>query len=440
MFFDFTKKPSSSLKRAISLPELYDTLELDSNNYKVNVYRERSRKTIKKTLSLTNSGINNSSKEKYLYEVSSPEKIKNIFIYSLDMNNDVYRTLECSIAHQTNGYFTKRISDNTIEIFSSNENFESNSVKFCLDFDASNQNISILSINQELEIFEGNDGETIKTVNLFLSISSSEISSNSIIFNYELSKSFIPTDIHTALYIEYNNQIKPDIRELHDSLSGKIELNDLTSNTDYFANIYAECEYDNQKIKSNNITIYFKTLPIYVTGITIPLNSSNITVEENKTYQLSYSVNPSNANNKEVFWTSENEQIATVDNTGLVYGKSEGNTIIKCTSVENKDAFGVCNVTVTKSEEWSFVENENYTYRIYNDKEKTVYITHIGNDNWWLTGDFDIANLYYSDDGTIESVWIDGSPIIYVNKFEICTSAKKLKTIRQINEKIVLSF
>lgn len=62
-------------------------------------------------------------------------------------------------------------------------------------------------------------------------------------------------------------------------------------------------------------------------------------------YQLNAKITPSNASNKNVIWSSENEAIVTVDQTGKVTLVAIGTTEIKATT-EDGNKVAVCNVTV----------------------------------------------------------------------------------------------
>ena len=85
--------------------------------------------------------------------------------------------------------------------------------------------------------------------------------------------------------------------------------------------------------------------PVSVTGISISDSSATISIGETK--QLSASVIPSYASNKNISWSSSNTSVATVNNTGLVTGVAEGNATITATSSDgNKTA--TCTVTVNK--------------------------------------------------------------------------------------------
>lgn len=67
----------------------------------------------------------------------------------------------------------------------------------------------------------------------------------------------------------------------------------------------------------------------------IELSASNITLDINKTYQLNYSIAPSNATNKELVWKSSNEDVCTVNN-GLITTLSAGITTITLETEDGK--------------------------------------------------------------------------------------------------------
>ena len=70
-----------------------------------------------------------------------------------------------------------------------------------------------------------------------------------------------------------------------------------------------------------------------VTGIT--LNQTNVEISESLgQYQLTYTITPSNATNKDVTWTSSNPTVATVSQTGLVTFVAPGTTTIIAKTVD----------------------------------------------------------------------------------------------------------
>ncbi|NJO88015.1 MAG: family 16 glycosylhydrolase, partial [Chloroflexia bacterium] len=85
------------------------------------------------------------------------------------------------------------------------------------------------------------------------------------------------------------------------------------------------------------------TTIIPVTGVTVLPTSKTLKVDENQ--QLSATVLPSNATNKNISWTSSNPSIATVSSTGLVTAKSVGNATITV-ATEDGNFTATCSITV----------------------------------------------------------------------------------------------
>ena len=81
----------------------------------------------------------------------------------------------------------------------------------------------------------------------------------------------------------------------------------------------------------------------------VKLNKESLTLEELESEQLSYTIEPSDATNKNVSWSTSNSNVATVNN-GLVNAVTEGSATITVTTQDgNKTAS--CSVTVSKKEE-----------------------------------------------------------------------------------------
>lgn len=78
----------------------------------------------------------------------------------------------------------------------------------------------------------------------------------------------------------------------------------------------------------------------------IELNETELTLAVGETFQLTAAIKPSYANNKNVVWSSKNEQIATVNETGLVTAIAGGGTRIFASS-EDGGAVSVCNLRVS---------------------------------------------------------------------------------------------
>lgn len=71
------------------------------------------------------------------------------------------------------------------------------------------------------------------------------------------------------------------------------------------------------------------------------------TVNEEESLQLSCVVMPESATYKGVIWTSEDNNIATVDSNGLVTAVSSGKVKIKATAIDGSNVYGESEITVT---------------------------------------------------------------------------------------------
>ena len=85
--------------------------------------------------------------------------------------------------------------------------------------------------------------------------------------------------------------------------------------------------------------------PKLVTSVT--LDQSELTIERTYTAQLSATITPEDADNRTVSWTSDNEEVATVDENGLVTAVSAGEANITATAVDGSGVTATCKVTVT---------------------------------------------------------------------------------------------
>ena len=84
--------------------------------------------------------------------------------------------------------------------------------------------------------------------------------------------------------------------------------------------------------------------PVAVTGVT--LNKTALTLEEGTTEKLTAKVNPENAANKKLTWSSDNKEVAEVNQDGTVRAKKVGIAKITVTT-EDGGKTADCTVTVT---------------------------------------------------------------------------------------------
>lgn len=91
-----------------------------------------------------------------------------------------------------------------------------------------------------------------------------------------------------------------------------------------------------------NLTLTYIS-PIFSVS-TISLNTNRYFMYPGQSQTLSATISPSNATNKAVFWKSDNDAVASVNN-GVITAHKAGTAIITCTSVDG-GASAECKVTV----------------------------------------------------------------------------------------------
>ena len=111
------------------------------------------------------------------------------------------------------------------------------------------------------------------------------------------------------------------------------------------------------------------TCLVTVEQITVSLSAKTVIIDvsEKLTYQLE-ATNSKNLSGSYV-WTSSNEEVATVDEDGLVTAVSKGKTTIKAAK---GDAFDTCEVTVTAPEDY-YVLSNGKNDKVYQNAGKWYY-------------------------------------------------------------------
>lgn len=138
---------------------------------------------------------------------------------------------------------------------------------------------------------------------------------------------------------DFSTRVSGDLR-----LTAKWEKINTTDNTTKTTN-----KTTTNKTTTKKTTTTTKKTTIEVSDIKISNSKLSLKVGENST--LTVTINPSNATDKKITWTSSNKSVATVDSNGKVKAVGAGTTTITA-KVGNKTV--TCTVTVT----------ENVTYSI----------------------------------------------------------------------------
>jgi len=111
----------------------------------------------------------------------------------------------------------------------------------------------------------------------------------------------------------------------------------------------------------------------YVKVQDIKVESNNLEIGVGETYKLIAEVLPTNATYKDVMWQSNNEDIITVSDDGLVTGIKEGIAIVSLTSEDQLKSTNVI-VTVKKKEPEIVLNKEKYNIIVGESSELNVII------------------------------------------------------------------
>lgn len=86
-----------------------------------------------------------------------------------------------------------------------------------------------------------------------------------------------------------------------------------------------------------------------VPATSVTLNYETVQLNLDETRQLMANVAPEEATYKRVTWESSNEQVATVDKSGIVYAVGRGTTTITATTIDGTNLKAQCTVTVVNN-------------------------------------------------------------------------------------------
>jgi rhodanese-related sulfurtransferase len=136
----------------------------------------------------------------------------------------------------------------------------------------------------------------------------------------------------------------------------------------------------------------------------LKINTTQLDLEVKNTFKLNVIVLPNEASNKELKWTSSNEEIAQVSNEGVVKALKEGEVTIKATSVDgNKEVS--CNVKVSKKDNGNLIELDDVSAEA---TELAQYdLTKISRDFYAIVDDKSGKTKpeYLGKDGKINDLW-----------------------------------
>ena len=152
--------------------------------------------------------------------------------------------------------------------------------------------------------------------------------------------------------------------------------------------------------KYDECTVTVKSVPI----TEVKLNKTSVELTVGQTEQLTVTVMPENATNKNIIWSGNANDVAIVSANGLVTANSPGTAVIRATSKDDSSKYTECTVTVTEvgsvtgiSLNKSFTSltvgqteqlaatlmpenatNKNVTWTVYEDANNAVSVSETG--------------------------------------------------------------
>lgn len=121
-------------------------------------------------------------------------------------------------------------------------------------------------------------------------------------------------------------------------------------------------------------TCWVNVTDIKVTGIT--LNKTTLNIKTGATEQLTAKVQPTDATNSKVTWSSNKPTVAEVDQTGMITAKKEGSAVITVTAQDGSGKTATCQVNVTDIKV-SGITLSTSTVAMQTDDVKQLSVTNI---------------------------------------------------------------
>lgn len=123
--------------------------------------------------------------------------------------------------------------------------------------------------------------------------------------------------------------------------------------------------------QQTSLTVDNQTMGVlqHVTNVRLNTHSHNMNTGEE--FQLQCAVTPANADNKDVIWSSSNDEIASVDQSGKVRALERGQVKIVATSKDNNSISDVCELTITQLA--TAIKIDRHEVRLAIGKHITLY-------------------------------------------------------------------
>lgn len=211
------------------------------------------------------------------------------------------------------------------------------------------------------------------------------------------------------------------------------------------ANVKATSQADSTKYDS--ITINVISSNVAVTGVTI--EESSHTIHKGSAYTVSAIVNPSNATNKNIDWSSSNTAIATVDNNGKVTAIAIGTATIKAQSQADSTKFDTITITVDEVPSGYLIADHTIMTKMYKGEipladiqnaKKKLKISYIHSSHGsQLTNGIDTYATWINTSSSIAPTLYKDAAANYFNRASSYDNGTSLYLYNRANLNIVIS-
>ena len=185
-------------------------------------------------------------------------------------------------------------------------------------------------------------------------------------------------------------------------------------NGDFSDNDKLRILYGNEVLKEYNLTYG-------VSGISLVNKKVKLNLDTKNSIKLEYTINPKNADNKEVTWKSSNTDVVTIDNNGVITAKGYGDAVITVTTVDGNYS-DTCDVNVSEFITYTitYKDGDNSYTEDYEEGDSVTWKSDITKKGYTLVGwkyndkEYKLSDKFtmINEDITVTSIW-------NVNKYTI---------------------
>lgn len=250
----------------------------------------------------------------------------------------------------------------------------------------------------------------------------------------------VPTEVKVTGISLNNTNLELKIGDTYDLICNITPSNATNKNIEWSSSNSDIVSVENGKITAKTKGDATITVKSCDTGITatcnvkvlskvtsISLNKTELSLNKGDTYDLTYTIAPDDAANKDVEWYSSNADVVSVEN-GKVTAKKAGNATINIKAKETGISSS-CKVTVTAKVENISLEKEEYTVI----KDRYLTITPVISPDDATNKEYSITsedeNIAKIEEGKIKGVNIGETNVIFKTKDGEKSVTAKIKVI-----------